>query len=158
MRRDIGAPWFGSGWLGFAREPQPPQKRTSKPSSSASSQSQFRFGRVGRGMTAMMPIALLAVLLAMAVPADTPGANSPPERLSGGFIQLQRGMIDLTADDWRRELQAMRDAGLDTVIIQYLQYNDFRFLPETDDAPDPAGRILEIADDLGMTVFLGTKA
>jgi len=79
-------------------------------------------------------------------------------RLSGGFIQLQVWMMKLTPDQWNRELDAMHAAGLDTIIIQYLEYNRQSFIPTEEKATDPTREILRFADDHGMRVFLGTKA
>ena len=77
--------------------------------------------------------------------------------LSGGFIQLQRWMMELTPDQWIRELDAMHAAGLDTIIIQYLEYGQHSFIPTSEKATDPTREILRYADAHEMRVFLGTK-
>jgi sugar phosphate isomerase/epimerase len=100
--------------------------------------------------------ARLAVSMVLFVPL-APAAAAPP-RLAGGFIQLQGWMMDLSPDDWRRELEAMRDVGLETIIIQYLQYGRHSFIPSDDRATDPTREILRFADAHGMRVFLGTRA
>src|SRR5262249_19576554 len=81
-----------------------------------------------------------------------------PPRLGGGFIQLQGWMMDLSPDAWNRELEAMHAAGLDLIIIQYLQSGRQSLIPADDRATDPTREILTFADAHGMRVFLGTKA
>jgi hypothetical protein len=98
----------------------------------------------------------LALSMLLALP-PAPEEVAPP-RLSGGFIQLQGWMMDLSPDDWRRELEAMHAAGLDTVIVQYLESGRHSFIPSDDRATDPTREILAFADAHGMRVFLGTKA
>lgn len=81
-----------------------------------------------------------------------------PARLEGGFIQIQGWMKNLTPQDWQQELRAMRQAGMNLVIIQYVAYNQHSFLPARTGDPDPVGTILSIADETNMKVFVGTKA
>ena len=70
--------------------------------------------------------ARLAVTLLLALPGPE---TTPAPRLSGGFIQLQGWMMKLTPDEWHRELDAMHAVGLDTIIIQYLEYGRQSFIP-----------------------------
>jgi hypothetical protein len=94
----------------------------------------------------------LALLVTSAVETTT------PPRLQGGFIQLQGWMMAMSADDWTQELDAMRAVGLETIVVQYLQYNERSFMPSDRDAVDPTQQILTFADEHGMRVFLGTLA
>lgn len=97
------------------------------------------------------------VVLMIALHAACDTSPAAPPRLAGGFIQLQGGMLRLTPEDWSRELEAMHAAGLDTVIVQYLESGRRSYLPAGAGGPDPVGAILEFADGHGMQVFLGTK-
>jgi len=100
----------------------------------------------------------LALALAMALTLPpVPEAASPP-RLDGGFIQFQGWMMDLSTADWKRELEAMRAAGLKVIVIQHLENGRRSFIPSDDRAPDPTRLILDFADAHGMRVFLGTRA
>lgn len=105
-------------------------------------------------------IATASLLLTLVLPAEGPASPAVPAtaRLTGGFIQIQGWMVGLSPEDWQRELTALRDAGLDTIIVQYLRYNDSSYLPRDAENPDPVGHILDFADDHGLTVFLGTQA
>ena len=75
--------------------------------------------------------------------------------IEGTFIQYQDWMMKMDARAWRRELDAMRRAGISVVIIQWLQMNDSRFIPSDGAALDPTRIILEYADRHGMEVFIG---
>jgi hypothetical protein len=103
-------------------------------------------------------IAQLIVATSLAtwsLPTSDPAA---PPRLNGGFIQLQGWMMQLSPADWKRELEAMRAVGLETIVIQYLEHGRQSLIPSDDRATDPTHEILAFADDQGMRVFLGTKA
>lgn len=96
-------------------------------------------------------------MVAAAALAGAARAEAPP-RLGGGFVQLQGWMSELTPEDWQREVDAMRRLGMTTIVIQYLQYNDVNLIPQDPAAPDPVREILRLADERGMTVYLGTAA
>jgi hypothetical protein len=76
-------------------------------------------------------------------------------RLTGGFIQYQPWMMSLAASDWRRELAAMRRAGMTLVIVQWLASGGNRYMPDGPGHVDPTEVILEEADRTGMEVFVG---
>jgi hypothetical protein len=61
--------------------------------------------------------------------------------------------MDSTA--WRLELDAMRRAGIETVIIQWLEHENRCFIPADSAACDPTLVILEYADEHDMRAFLG---
>ena len=107
-----------------------------------------------------MPRAWLFSLLTLFSLGSPLRAEETPKtlRLEGGFIQLQGWMQDLSRQDWRHELSAMRRAGMNLVIIQYAAYNQHSYLPKQDGDADPIGTILSLADELNMKVFVGTKA
>src|SRR5690606_23463236 len=69
--------------------------------------------------------------------------------------QYQDWMMKLTAEDWKKELAAMRRAGMDTVIIQWLANDDSRFMPDDPAVVDPTEVILADAGKNGMQVFVG---
>lgn len=58
---------------------------------------------------------------------------------------------------WELELDAMRRAGLRTLVIQYLEFEGTSFMPPNDggQAPDPTAIILDYADRNRMGVFVG---
>ncbi|HLK61466.1 MAG TPA: DUF4434 domain-containing protein [Chthonomonadaceae bacterium] len=95
------------------------------------------------------------LLLCSAVCAAEMPPNQPRLALSGGFIQYQDWMRRLDASAWRNELSAMRNAGMDTVIIQWLKVNESRFLPAKDTDLDPTQILLDDADTHGMRVYIG---
>jgi hypothetical protein len=94
-----------------------------------------------------------------------PGA--PPERFTGGFIQYQSWMVktgrdanrpySLDAATWRKELEAMARAQMDTAIIQRLRAHDvsLRAPADAEGAVDPTEEVLKFADARGMAVFVG---
>jgi hypothetical protein len=88
-------------------------------------------------------------------------------RITGGFIQYQGWMMKnrlhlsnpqgLSKDGWKKELEAMKRAGNDTIIIQRLEADGESFMPDCHDreAVDPTETILDYADDHEMQVFIG---
>jgi hypothetical protein len=102
---------------------------------------------------------LVSILLLLPPgPAAGPaaGAMLPARpRIEGTFIQYQDWMMSMDAAAWRCELDAMRGAGIDLVIIQWLEHENKRFIPADSTACDPTRVILEYADEHGMRVFLG---
>jgi len=76
-------------------------------------------------------------------------------RLEGTFIQYQKPMMDLSAKQWRKELDAMRFARLHWLILQRLGVGERRFFKDDPEATDPTGVILDYADRHGMAVFVG---
>jgi hypothetical protein len=84
------------------------------------------------------------------------GSNAPAtRRIEGTFVQYQDWMMSMDAAAWRRELDAMREAGIDLVIVQWLEHENKRFVPADSAACDPTRAILEYADEHGMRVFVG---
>jgi hypothetical protein len=87
-------------------------------------------------------------------PADRPKLPARPP-IEGTFIQYQDWMMNMDAASWRNELDAMRRAGIDIIIIQWLEMSPSRFIPSDRAAVDPTRIILEYADKHGMKVFIG---
>jgi hypothetical protein len=86
------------------------------------------------------------------------GAGAPDGRrgpIEGTFIQYQDWMMRMDAGDWRRELDAMRRAGIDIIVIQWLEMDGSRFIPSDRGAADPTRIILEYADAHAMKTFIG---
>jgi hypothetical protein len=69
-----------------------------------------------------------------------------PDRLSGSFIQPFGGG---SPEYWLRTLSDMQRLGMDTAVIQFSRYGNQDLSANTE-------RILEAADQLGMTVMVGT--
>jgi hypothetical protein len=94
------------------------------------------------------------------------GASSRPAlRLDGTFIQYGSVAMQLTEDQWHRELDAMRRAKIRVIVLQFLQRQGRPFFADgTTSGParrsrsgtaDPTGVILDYADAHGMEVILG---
>ena len=97
----------------------------------------------------------LCAAVIMYVPACTSAALRAPLRLDGGFIQYQPWMAKLDERAWQQELEAMRKARMQTIVLQQLQHETTRYIPDSSAAPDPTGIILSYADAHGMEVFIG---
>lgn len=105
---------------------------------------------------------VLGLLLAgsAAVPAGAAASSRPVAtdgglRLDGTFIQYQSWMMQMDAAAWQRELEAMKRAGLRTIVIQWLAHNERTFMPAEPGAVDPTEIILSFADRHAMEVYLG---
>lgn len=92
-----------------------------------------------------------------AAPAREATDRERSAKLSGAFIQLTQDMMALTAADWRDVVSAMRDAGMDVIILQRLQYGHVRLFPSVGPAVDPVAEILAQAaqGSRPMRVFVG---
>lgn len=97
----------------------------------------------------------------------TPTRDTSMKSITGGFIQYQGWMIKngrnptgLDERAWENEIEAMRTAKMDTIIIQRLEADGESFIPAADDrsAVDPTEVILKYADRHGMKVYLGLWA
>jgi len=90
------------------------------------------------------------------LPESSPG---PSHMLSGAFIQLDAELALFTQEEWRTELQAMKDIAMDTVVVQYAAYGESVYYPSGEgfgsEARDTIGAILTAADALSMRVYLG---
>jgi hypothetical protein len=111
----------------------------------------------------------------LSIPArarETPAPLPASARLAGGFLQFNPGIRRMERADWRRILGRMVDAGMDTVVIQRLAFNDPAGLesyilprrpgvepttPEELSEDDPTHAILEFAAEPAhrMQVYLG---
>lgn len=101
-------------------------------------------------------VSILLLLSPAATAGPAAGTELPARSPIGGtFIQYQEWMMNMDAAAWRCELDAMRRAGIDLVIIQWLEHENKRFIPADSAASDPTRIILEYADEHGMRVFLG---
>jgi hypothetical protein len=88
-----------------------------------------------------------------------------PTRLTGAFIQFDGNTEYVPSNHWDSVVEMMHAAGMDTIIIQWLQHVDLRdpnpanqydlnFL-ELASGKDPAGEILKAARKRGMKVLIG---
>lgn len=82
-------------------------------------------------------------------------ASAKGPSMDGTFIQLQSWMTKIPAQEWHRDLNAMRAAGIKTLVLQWLQYDADRFYPVNVEGVDPIEEILTYADNAGMDVYLG---
>ena len=78
------------------------------------------------------------------------------------FIQLNNSFTSLSQQWWDDELGAMKDVGMDTLVIQYVGFGSTYFYPSSvpgvnGSETDTIGRVLQAADTLGMNVFLGLQ-
>ncbi len=86
----------------------------------------------------------------------TPAAMAAERPLSATFLQFQSWMLDgLAEKDWQAELDAMRKSGIDTIVIQWLKYDQTRFYPVHAPRLDAVETILSYADRHDMKVILG---
>ena len=95
---------------------------------------------------------ILLILLAQCIAVCAAGEGL---RLAGTFIQYQGWMMDMNANKWRAEIDAMRFARLHWIILQRLGVGDRRFFTDEPGATDPTAVILEHADKHGLAVFIG---
>lgn len=84
-----------------------------------------------------------------------PSVRAQQKKISGSFIQYQSFMMQLNETAWIKELELMKKAGLDTVVIQWLKADQNRFFPVNSPGNDPTEYILKYADANGIKVFLG---
>jgi hypothetical protein len=105
---------------------------------------------------------IIAALVLLLVPIPAPASrtaarsNAPARRrIDGTFIQYQDWMMGMDEAAWRREMDAVRSAGIDLVIVQWLEHENRRFIPADSNACDPTRVILDYADEHHMRVFLG---
>src|SRR5579862_770404 len=90
-----------------------------------------------KGASMRLLFLLLILALGMTAMAAEPGAAASGLRLDGGFIQYQDWMLKLDASAWRNELDAMRRARIDLIVIQWLQNDHTDFIPVSAQAVDP---------------------
>jgi hypothetical protein len=89
----------------------------------------------------------------------TPAAKAAQRPLSATFLQLQSWMLDgLAAKDWQAELDAMQKSGIDTIVIQWLKYDQTRFYPVHAPRLDVVETILSYADRHDMKDIFGHLA
>jgi uncharacterized lipoprotein YddW (UPF0748 family) len=69
-----------------------------------------------------------------------------PDRLTGSFIQP---FGESSAEHWQQTLADMKALGMDTVVVQFSRYGEQDLTANTE-------HILAAADQLGMTVMVGT--
>lgn len=85
----------------------------------------------------------------------TQWAQAEGLRLDGAFIQYQDWMKPMDAQAWQKELEALRQARFRLVIVQWLQENQNRYIPDSPAKPDPTEILLAYADRHAMQVFVG---
>lgn len=105
----------------------------------------------------MMPLSLaFSALLSLSAFASPTAPKAAEPRLQGTFIQFQKWMLEMKRDAWTRELTAMRDAGITTIVLQWEKYDSERFYPGyLNLGRDPTEYVLDFADANGMKVLVG---
>ncbi|HNV05443.1 MAG TPA: hypothetical protein PKH64_04900, partial [Petrotogaceae bacterium] len=66
--------------------------------------------------------ALLILFIAFSAVGFSAGENVKP--LTGAFFQINGAIANMNYDEMYKELQSMRNIGMDTIIVQYSAYND----------------------------------
>lgn len=75
------------------------------------------------------------------------------KRIDGTFLQFWWNMREVEKAQWEREFEAMRTAGLHTVILQWTQADEKNLF----DRPDPFPQLLDIARQRAMRVVFGLR-
>ena len=75
------------------------------------------------------------------------------------FIQLHRGVVEKTDNDWQKDMEQMKDIGIDTIIIQWCAETDVAYI-ESDDLPyeeqyTTVARIIKAASKSKLNIYLG---
>ena len=97
-------------------------------------------------------MALLLAIIPLVLTTDA----TPPPRLAGGFIQLSNAALELKAADWIDVANSMKAVGMETVIVQGVEYvgHDGVLFPLFEkDGVDPTAELLRH----GMKVFVGLR-
>ncbi len=98
---------------------------------------------------------ILSSVLSLSIGSMALAQEKPLRQIEGTFLQFQPWMMKLDNASWKRELDAMREAGLELVVIQWLQFENTRFIPADASSKDPVGVVMDYADKHGMRIFLG---
>jgi hypothetical protein len=100
-------------------------------------------------------ILLLLFLGGCGARRDDRGESAPSGPIEGTFIQYEDWMMKLSRRDWQLELEAMSRAGMRTVVIVWLRWNESSFMPQEQSFVDPTATILDYAASHDMKVFVG---
>jgi hypothetical protein len=71
--------------------------------------------------------ALLILFMAFSAIGFAGGEKVKP--LSGAFFQINGAIANMNYDEMYKELESMRNIGMDTIIVQYSAYNDVYYYP-----------------------------
>jgi len=79
---------------------------------------------------------------------------------TGAFIQVNSSLASHSPMWWQAELEAMKAVGMDTVVVNFVAYDNFYFYPTSVSGGQPfvtdsIENIMDAADHHGMCVFLG---
>jgi hypothetical protein len=113
------------------------------------------FKRSGNTMFSRFCMAsvILALLSCGASARNDDGANAAFRPIEGTFIQYEDWMMKLSARDWYRELEAMKNAGIRTVVIVWLRMDNSSSMPRAPWAVDPTAIMLDYAGKNGLRAF-----
>lgn len=101
----------------------------------------------------MKYLLMLALLSALTVPAHA-------GRVTGTFIQLNRGVADKPVPEWAADLDRMKEAGINTLIVQWCAEGDLAYFKS--DLPfgeqhATIENLLAAADGKGFRILLGLR-
>lgn len=109
-----------------------------------------------------MPTHQTTILLSLGVIAVTSQVVAAPLRFEGTFLQLNGAMLGWTEEQWGRELDAMREVGMEIILIQYCGADGKAFYPSAAFEPisgaaetDAVRMVLNQAAARRIRVFLG---
>lgn len=102
-------------------------------------------------------IFIVALLQGFSRPLD-----SPQNYISGAFIQLNESNARKSANWWYQQVDNLYEIGADTIIIQYVAFNNISYVETNDNYynlslnnNDPIEHILTRADQRNIEVFIG---
>lgn len=115
--------------------------------------------KVTRPVWAALTLVLLVAMLwgAYALQEEEPLVPDGRPVLSGTFLQIDHSIAAWSEAQWAQEFDWMKAVGLELIIVQYAAYGDAWWYPSAvrSAAPDHLGRLLRLAEERDMGVFLG---
>ena len=111
-------------------------------------------------LTAALLGALIAACCCSTVAAQSFPADPSLALATGAFIQVNGSLASHSPVWWQAELGAMKTVGMDTVVVNYVAYDNFYYYPTSVPGGQPFAidsieNIMDAADHHGMSVFLG---
>ena len=104
---------------------------------------------------ASQPVDIVAGKDGPTVPAPIDEWLFAGDGFEGTFIQLTDDHRTWTAEQWRNEFANLRKIGLDTLIIQWVEYEDSNFFTAEQGGINPIEVIAATADDAGIDLYVG---
>ena len=103
---------------------------------------------------------LVTSLLALSTLLAAIAASGQRAPLNGTFIQLNRSYTNKTAEAWVQDMERMRQAGIDTLIVQWCAQDQIAYVTNTissyaEQLPGVLDTFFDAVKDRGFTVHLG---